>query len=112
MEVERENYERAVGRVNTSYKMLHLVMHDPAFAWLHNLSELVVQIDELLDSDQESREAEAVALLDQARLLLVPSETGDDFQRKYYEALQQSPDVVLTHSEAVKLLGKKPSEIH
>ena len=105
LDLEREAYERAHGRVDNSYEVLQLVMHDPWFAWLHSLSELVVQIDEMLDAKEPVKESEAVAVIDQARVLLTPSETGSGFQKKYFSSLQQSPDVVLAHSEVVKHLG-------
>lgn len=112
LEHQRQVYERTNGQVRNSYQLLKLVMHDPVFAWLHDLSELVVQIDEMLDADDQPRENDAVGLLDQARLLITPAESGGDFQQRYFESLQQSPDVVLAHSEVVQQLGKKPSEIH
>ncbi len=112
LEFQRQEYEREGGRVSNSYQLLNLVMHNESFAWLHQLSELVVQIDEILDAEEELREADLVALLDQARFLVLPSETGDEFQRRYFDSLQQSPDVVLAHSEVVRLLGKKSSEVH
>jgi hypothetical protein len=65
----------------------------------------VVQIDELLDSKEPVTESEAAAVVVQARVLLTPSESGSGFQKKYFSSLQQSPDVVLAHSEAVKHLG-------
>lgn len=102
---EREEYERARGRIETSYEFLRLVMHDPWFGWLHHLSELIVQIDEILASEEPPVDAVSKALIDQTRLLLAPSETGGQFQRKYFEALQHSPDVVLAHAETIKLLG-------
>jgi len=112
LDYQRLGYERAVGRIRNSYDLLHLVMNDQLFAWLHHLSELVVQIDERLDADEQPSESEALALIDQARFLLIPSESGDDFQRKYFTALQQSPEVVMAHSQAVKLIGKPPSQLH
>lgn len=102
---EREAYERAHGRIETSYEFLRLAMHDPWFGWLHHLSELVVQIDEMLAAEEPSGESTATPVMDQARLLLAPSETGGQFQRKYFDSLQDSPDVVLAHAEAIKLLG-------
>lgn len=105
LELEREAYERAHGRVDNSYQVLQLVMHDPWFAWLHSLSELMVQIDELLDAKEPVRESEAVAMINETHVLLTPSESGSGFQKKYFSALQQSPDVVLAHSEAVKQLA-------
>ncbi|MBA3257376.1 MAG: hypothetical protein H0T64_12105, partial [Pyrinomonadaceae bacterium] len=34
LDLEREAYERTRGRVDNSYEVLQLVMHDPWFAWL------------------------------------------------------------------------------
>lgn len=104
LDLEREAYERAHGRVDNSYEVLQLVMYDPWFAWLHGLSELVVKIDEMLDAKEPVKEGEAAAVIVQARVLLTPSESGSGFQKKYFSSLQQSPDVVLAHSEAVKQL--------
>ncbi len=93
LELERTGYER---------------LKDPWFDWLHRLSELIVQIDETLDtvdSDTPASENDALALIAQAKLLLTPSESGNEFQKNYFLALQQSPDVVLLHSEVTRLLG-------
>jgi hypothetical protein len=65
----------------------------------------MVQIDEMLDAKEPRKESEAVALIDEARVLLTPSETGSGFQKKYFASVQQSPDVVLAHSEVMKHLG-------
>src|SRR6267142_3234465 len=102
LELERTGYERARGRISNSYEFLQLVLKDPWFDWLHRLSELIVQIDETLDtasSDTPSTEEDALALITRAKLLLAPSELGSEFQKNYFLALQQSPDVVLLHSE-------------
>jgi hypothetical protein len=105
LDLEREAYERKHDRVENSYELLQLVMHDPWFAWLHSLSELMVQIDELLDSKEPVKESDANAVIGQVRILLTPSETGSGFQKKYFSSLQDSPDVVLAHAEVVKHLG-------
>ena len=112
LEFQRQLWERDGGRLNSSYEFLTVVMHDAAFAWLHRLSELIVQIDELLDSRETAKEADAVGLVEQVKFLLVPAEIGDEFQRSYFAALQESPDVVLAHSEVVAQLGKRNSEVH
>jgi len=109
LDLERRGYERARGRIGNSYEFLQLVLKDPWFDWLHRLSELIVQIDETLDtrdSDTPSTEEDAKALVARARSLLAPSETGSEFQKNYFLALQQSPDVVLLHAEMMRLLGK------
>lgn len=112
LDLERRGYERARGRISNSYEFLQLVLKDPWFDWLHRLSELIVQIDEALDtltSETPATEEDVRALISRARLLLSPAETGTEFQKNYFLALQQSPDVVLLHSELVKLLGDKKS---
>ncbi len=112
LDQERTGYERARGKISNSYEFLQLVLKDPWFDWLHRLSELIVQIDETLDtlnSDTPATEDDVVALITRAKLLLAPSESGSEFQKNYFLALQQSPDVVLLHAELVRLLaGTKP----
>jgi hypothetical protein len=39
-------------------------------------------------------------------MLLKPSEDGAGFGKRYYEALQRDPDVVLAHAAVKKLLRK------
>jgi hypothetical protein len=110
LDLERRGYERARGRINNSYEFLQLVLKDPWFDWLHRLSELIVQIDEALDSigaETPATEEDAQALISRARSLLSPAEEGTQFQKNYFLALQQSPDVVLLHSEIIKLISDK-----
>ena len=109
LDLERRDYERSRGRIGNSYEFLQLVLKDPWFDWLHRLSELIVQIDEALDSRESEApltEEDAKALLERAKALLAPSEEGTQFQKNYFLALQQSPDVVLLHSEVMRLLGR------
>ncbi len=109
LDLERRDYERSRGRIGNSYEFLQLVLKDPWFDWLHRLSELIVQIDESLDSRESETpltEEDAKALLERAKVLLAPSEEGTQFQKNYFLALQQSPDVVLLHSEVMRLLGR------
>src|SRR5208282_1273234 len=52
LHMERRDYERDHGAVNTG-ELFRLVIDDPQFAWLHNISEFVVRIDEVLAADAE-----------------------------------------------------------
>ncbi|HBB87572.1 MAG TPA: hypothetical protein DC047_08155 [Blastocatellia bacterium] len=114
LDFERVGYERVHGKIENSYEFLSLVMHNPWFAWLRHLSELIVQIDEALDAREPTSESTAAALIEEARLLLVPTEAGGEFQQKYFVSVQQSPEVVLAHAEFAKLLGpaRLSKEIH
>lgn len=104
LDSERAVYERDVARIGSRGQLLGLVMHDPWFAWLHELSELVVAIDETL-AEEETTRTEADNLLGQARALLVPAEDGAGFGKRYFEALQRDPDVVVAHGATMKLLA-------
>src|SRR6266480_2722007 len=114
LDFEREGYERERGKIDNSYAYLQLVMSDPWFAWLRQLSELIVEMDELLAAREAPSESTALALMEQSRILLRPAESGSEFQRKYFTAMQQSPDVVVAHSEFAKVLGpaRLSKEIH
>lgn len=114
LDFERQGYERERGKIENSYAFLQLVMSDPWFAWLRQLSELIVEMDELLAAKETPNETTAVALIENARLLLTPMESGSEFQRKYFVAMQRSPEVVVAHSEFAAVLGpaRLSKEIH
>lgn len=114
LDFERDGYERGRGKIGNSYELLNLVMNDPWFAWLRQLSELIVEMDELLAAKEMPSETSGVALIEQARILLLPSESGSEFQRKYFAAVQQSPEVLLAHSEFARVLGpaRLSKEVH
>lgn len=95
----RVTYEMDRGRVGSNATFLQLVISDPWFAWLHSLSELIVRIDQTAEPDSPATDADASALIEQVEHLLTASETGEGFQRRYFEALQRQPAVVLAHAD-------------
>lgn len=101
---ERIAYEQVSGRV-TNGELLRLLIEHEQFAWLHRISSLVVQIDETLSADEPLSTEDFHTLIGDARSLLVPSEVGSGFARKYYNALQGEPDVVLAHAEVAQFLA-------
>ncbi|MGC9947555.1 MAG: hypothetical protein ABSF64_14415 [Bryobacteraceae bacterium] len=105
LDSERARYDHDVERIKSSGQLLNLVLRDPFFAWLHELSELIVLIDETLDADEPATAAEAARLLAQARTLLTPAEAGQGFRGQYFDALQRDPDVVIAHGAAVKAMA-------
>jgi len=104
LETERIAYEQVCGRVSSG-ELLQLVIEHEQFAWLHHISSLVVQIDEMLQADEPVSLCDIQNLIADVRTLLAPSEIGKEFARKYYNALQREPDVVLAHAEVLKLLA-------
>ncbi len=104
LDTERITYEQVRGRVSNG-ELLQLVIEHEQFAWLHRISELVVQIDEMLQADEPVALDDIQTLITYARTLLTPSEVGNGFERKYYNALQRQPDVVLAHAAVATLLA-------
>jgi catechol 2,3-dioxygenase len=100
----RGAYELDRGRVGSNASLLQLVIGDPWFAWLHRLSGLIVRIDESISRDAPTTEADASAILDEVERLVTPSESGDDFQKRYYEALHRQPAVITAHGEVRRTL--------
>ncbi|MBD1920308.1 hypothetical protein H6F77_04145 [Microcoleus sp. FACHB-831] len=104
LDTERITYEQVRGRV-TNAQLLQLVIDHEQFAWLHRLSELIVQIDEMLQGDEPISTEDVESLIAYTCTLLTPSETGDVFARKYYNALQSEPGAVMAHAEVSEVLA-------
>lgn len=105
LDSERAVYERDVARITSAGQYLGLVLDDPFFAWLRELSQFIVMVDEALDLDEPDAPVDAVRLIAQARELIAPSETGDGFARRYYEAMQADPAVVLAHRDMMRVFN-------
>ena len=106
LDTERIRYEQVRGQISNS-ELLQLAIDHDQFAWLHRLSELIVQIDELIHSDEPVTSEAIAALIADVQILLTPDEVGNDFAVKYDRALQRNPDVVLAHADVVTLLATK-----
>jgi hypothetical protein len=106
LDTERIRYEQVHGQVSNG-ELLQLAIDSDRFAWLHRLSESIVQIDELIHSDEPITSEAIAALIADVRILLTPDEAGNDFALKYDAAFQRNPDVVLAHADLVTLLATK-----
>ena len=104
LDSERAAYERDVARITSTGQYLQLVLGDPWFAWLHELSQFIVVIDETLDADEPATAQDADRLTARARDLIAPNESAvtNGFARKYFEAMQRDPDVVLAHRDMIQ----------
>jgi hypothetical protein len=106
LDSERAAYERDVARITSTGQYLNLVLDDPWFAWLHELSQFIVLIDETLDFEDPATVEDAASLLGRARDLVSPSETGEGFSRRYFDAMQRDPGVVLAHRDTIRLMAQ------
>lgn len=109
LEMERRDYERAHGKVNAG-ELFRLVVGDAQFAWLHSISEFVVRIDEMLAGEKVVTGIDSRESVTLARKMFLPSESGDAFQRQYFDAIQKDPAVVMEHAELARLFSNEPAD--
>jgi len=105
LDSERASYERDVERISSTGQYLNLVLNDPWFDWLRALSQFIVLVDETLDFEDPATPADADRLVARARDLVSPSENGAVFARRYFEAMQRDPAVVLAHRDMLGVLA-------
>jgi hypothetical protein len=110
LEMERRDYERANGYVSTG-ELFRLVVDHTQFAWLHNISEFVVRLDEALAGEAPITRVDAREAISLARKMFAPSKSGDAFQKRYFDAIQSDPAVVMGHAELARLFANEPPEI-
>jgi len=106
LDSERAAYERDVQRIGSPGEFLNLLLNDPWFNWLRELSQFIVLVDETLDLEDPPTDTEAGRLITQARELVSPTEDGGVFGRRYWEALQRDPNAVLAHRDMIKVFGE------
>ena len=109
LDMERRSYEREHGKLSPG-ELFRLVVDDPQFAWLHNISEFVVRIDEALASEEGVTSMDSHVAISLARKIFAPTESGDGFQKKYFDAIQRDPAVVMEHAELVRLFSNEPTD--
>ncbi len=105
LESVKAAYDRDVQRITSPGQYLNLALNDPWFAWLRELSQFIVLIDETIDLEEPATLADAERLIGQARTLVSPAEDGEGFAGKYYEAMQADPGVVLAHRDMMKVFA-------
>jgi len=93
----RKDYERMHGR-QADGAFLNVLTDDAALKWLGPLTTLIVGIDELGAAGPEASRA--------VRQLLTPDDSGAAFQKKYAEAMQAEPAVVVAHGQVMRLISK------
>ena len=109
LDMERREYERVHGNVNTG-ELFRLVIDHEQFAWLHNISEFVVRLDETLAGEVPVTPEDTRSAIMLARKMFAPSESGDAFQKRYFDAVQQDPGVVIEHADLAGLFANEPAD--
>jgi hypothetical protein len=117
IERERAAYEKGHGAV-TPGEMLQLLIRDPAFSWLHPISELIVRVDELISNANDRRRptparpvmtpdqvnAEAEMLMAETRELLTAGDAPGGFRQHYEAVLEADPAIKAMHRAVISAL--------
>jgi hypothetical protein len=106
LDSERAIYERDVERITSAGQFLNLLLNDPWFEWLRELSQYIVVVDERLDLDEPLTPTDAEGLITQARELISPTEGAAGFRGRYWDAMQRDPAAVLAHRDILRLLSE------
>jgi hypothetical protein len=94
---ERIAWEAMHGRIAGNAEFLQLAIHDPWFLWLRPMTALIAALDEAMIDQTPESSARLPVLLAAVRELLHPDDSGNDFQQRYHELVQRSPDVAVAH---------------
>jgi hypothetical protein len=101
----RAAYEKESGPAGGPGQMLRLLTEHPSFAWLHPMSELIVDLDsllaqELIPTGTISAVRKEVNHLTQA--------SDSPFWQEYGPLLQSEPPVVMSHGHLRRALNALP----
>jgi len=111
LELERAAYVRDVAPITSTGQYLNLVLDDPAFQWLRELSAFIVMIDEAMaQKTPPITEDDAERLITQARALLSPAEEGTGFARSYFDMMQREASAVLAHRDMLRVMNSLKGE--
>ena len=103
----RAAYEVEHGPVAGPMQLLHLAVHDPAFAWLRPLSELMADLDGMLDLAEPPSDEEAGAVRGEIEHLLAPS--GGELAGRTVALVAEDPKIAIPYARVRQLLLALPA---
>jgi hypothetical protein len=102
LQARRQEYEQERGPISGPPQLFHLVVHDPAFAWLRPLSALMADLDELLEAEAPATDEEQGAVRQELEHLLSPA--GDELWAGVTRFMQADFDVATAYAALRQLL--------
>ena len=101
----RKSYERENGPTNGPGHLLRLLTEDSYFAWLHTMSELIVDLDSLLAQELLPSGTVAAVRMEIDRLTQA---SEAPFWSRYAPLLQSEPAVVMAHGRLRRAINALP----
>jgi len=104
LDVQRIEYERAYGRIETRGEFLGLVLNHPEFAWIRALSALVAQLDEWAEGEDPESEGGLEGIVEAFRgLIRREGSANPEFTAKYWKMVEDQPEVTVAHVVAERI---------
>ncbi|MFO1439563.1 MAG: hypothetical protein U1F81_14680 [Verrucomicrobiaceae bacterium] len=102
MLAERAMYEKEGNVIQSSNHFLQLLTSDERFAWLRELSQLIVMMDEAMEEKPPITRERADALVNEAKQLLTGQEKAGTFAVRYAALMQRVPSIAAANAEISK----------
>lgn len=120
VERSRRDFERQRHAILGAGELLKLLTSDAHFAWLRELSELIVDLDIFLDVDPAPGDDDAAAVRMEVERLLAPPPgvtadavsaptASDGFGAHYWPYVHDDPQVAIAHGEVKQALARLPN---
>ena len=107
MLAERALYEKEGNVIRSPNHFLQLLTGDARFAWLRELSQLIVMIDEALEEKPAITTERKDALVNEARILLTGSNESGSFGARYATMIERVPSIATAHAEISKAFASR-----
>jgi hypothetical protein len=102
VDLVKHDYERQQQRqVAGPVELFNLLTQDPFFLWLHPMSALMAEIDELYDQKEPISDEALAGVRDTLEALIghQGEPPPDSFVARYLKILQDEPEVVMQHAK-------------
>jgi hypothetical protein len=107
MLAERALYEKEGNVIRSPNHFLQLLTGDARFAWLRELSQLIVMIDEAMEEKPPITTERKDALVNEARILLTGSNESGSFAARYTAMMERVPSIATAHAEISKAFAPR-----
>lgn len=107
MLAERALYEKEGNVIRSPNHFLQLLTGDARFAWLRELSQLIVMIDEAMEEKPRITTERKDALVNEARILLTGSNEVGSFAARYAAMMERVPSIATAHAEISKAFASR-----
>lgn len=107
LEAARTAHEAEHGPVAGPTQLLHLLVHEPSFAWLRPLSELMADLDGMLDLPEPLTDEEAGAVRGEVEHLLSP--TAGELAARAVALVAIDPQIAIPYARVRQLLLALPA---